>query len=330
LSLRDQFREGLYDAEQKPRLNYARNYFLEFSLDKDIDFKELEEFYNNWRNYVEYLVLQRQTDSVRVKGEIERETIAVKCAKRGNDVYWWRVWKRLKFLRSLKNYTLFDPHASMKLSNVLFASLTYDIGRSTIREAWETVGDAFNKWIRNLRKKYGRISYLRCWEATGKGYSHIHALMIFHDYQFKIAFSQLKRTKYGSYRRVYRIVEKVEFEKSYHSFVDVEAVRKMREGISYITKYLRKDGHPLQTLTLALCWLFRKRSFAVSGDFHELLYAMIDMKHRLIQTDLFGNEVEFKVVWVFIGIFPADKLGITRNEWRKTITDRELLNKILT
>ena len=103
-------------------------------------------------------------------------------------------------------------------------------------------------------------------------------MMIFQDYQFKIAFSQLKRTKYGSHRRVYRIEEKMEFEKSYHSFVDVEAVQKMRKGISYIMKYLRKSEHPLQTLTLALCWFFRKRSFAVSGDFHELLYAMIETK----------------------------------------------------
>ena len=103
----------------------------------------------------------------------------------------------------------------------------------------------------------------------------------------------------------------------------------MRKGISYIMKYLRKDEHPLQTLTLALCWLFRKRSFAVSGDFHELLYAMIETKHRLIQTNLFGNEVDLEVVWVFIGIFPADKLGITHNEWRKKITDKEILCEIL-
>jgi hypothetical protein len=122
------------------------------------------------------------------------------------------------------------------------------------------------------------------------------------------------------------------FERSWHSFVDVQAVRKMREGITYILKYLTKTRNDTRTqvLTLALCWLFKKRSFAVSSDFHELLYAMIETKHRLIQTDLFGNKVELMVVWVFIGIFPASKLGITHNEWRKTITDRAVLNEILT
>lgn len=150
--------------------------------------------------------------------------------------------------------------------------------------------------------------------------------MVFHEYKFKIAFSHLKS------RRVYRIAEKGAFERSWHSFVDVQAVRKMREGITYISKYLTKTRNETRTqvLTLALCWLFRKRSFAVSGDFRELVYAMIDTKHRLVQTDLFGHEVELKVAWVFIGIFSADKLGITGNAWRKTIADRVILNEVLT
>jgi len=252
LSLREQFREELYDSESKPRLNYARNYFLEFSLDKDIDFKELVKFYKDWVEYDEYLVIQKQSDNLRIEGTIYRETIAVKCCKRGNDKYWSRIDKRLRFLRSDKD-TIFDPHGNVKTSNVLFVSLTHDIERSTVREAWETVGEEFNKGIRNLRKKFGRISYLRGWESTGKGYLHIYVLMIFHDYQFRIAFSQLKRTKHGFYRRVYRIEEKTEFERSYHGFVDVEAVRKMREGISHITKYLRKSEYEVQNLTLAFC-----------------------------------------------------------------------------
>lgn len=127
-------------------------------------------------------------------------------------------------------------------------------------------------------------------------------------------------------------MEKKAFEKSYHSFVDVQAIREFREGIRYVTKYLTKTrkGSQTQNLTLALCWLFRKRSFAVSGDLHELLQTSMFSSHqRLIQTDLMG-EVTLNVIWVFIGIFSAEKLGITRNEWRKTITDREILNEILT
>ena len=179
-------REELLDSENKPRLNYARNYFLEFSLDKDLDFNELENFYVDWREFMEYIVIQKQTESLKVKGEVDKETFAVKCSKRGNDVYWWRVGKRLKFLNGLKDSALFDPHSSIKLSNILFVTLTYDIKKSSIRDAWETVGGDFNNWIRNLRKKYGRISHLRCWEASKKGGPHIHVFMIFHDYQFRV------------------------------------------------------------------------------------------------------------------------------------------------
>jgi len=237
LSIREEFREGLLDSESKPRLNYARNYFLEFSLDKDLDFGELEKFYFDWREFIEYIVVQKQTESIRVKGEVDKETFAVKCSKRGNDVYWWRVSKRLKFLNGLKDGALFDPHSSNKMSNVLFVTLTYDVKRSSIREAWETVGEDFNNWIRNLRKKYGRISHLRCWEASKKGYPHIHILMIFHDCKFKVARIKGK----------FRILEKEEFEKSYHSFVDVQAIREVREGVKYVTKYLTKAKNESKT-----------------------------------------------------------------------------------
>ena len=240
LSLRERFRDGLLDAKGKPRLTYARSYFFDYGL--ELDFDELQQFYRDWRDFDEYVVLQRQTYSLRIKGEIERETIAVKCAKRGNDVYWWRVWTRLKFLHKLKDHTLFDTRSPIKSSNVLFITLTYDVKKSSIREAWETIGEDFNTWIRNLRKKVGRISYLRCWEASKKGYPHIHVLMVFHDHQFRIVFSQLKRS-----RRIYRIEEKEAFEKSYHSFVDVQTVRKVHEGIKYLIKYLSKTQYAVQS-----------------------------------------------------------------------------------
>jgi len=272
------------------------------------------------------MVIQKQTDSLRIAGEIDKETFAIKCSKRGNDVYWWRVDKRLRFLHELEDHTLFDPHANMKSSNVIFATLTYDINRCSIREAWENIGEEFNNWIRNLRKKYGRISYLRGWESSQKGYPHIHVLLVFHDCSFTVSFSQLKNN-----RLVYRIEEKEGFEKSWHSFVDVQAIRKMRDGISYVTKYMTKTKYESekQTLTLALCWLFEKRSFAVSGDFHEWIYAMIGISSYRFQSDLYGHEIELRLSWVFIGIFSASRLGIDQNEWRKTIDDRQILNEIL-
>ena len=51
-----------------------------------------------------------------------------------------RVGKQLKPLYKFKECTLFDPHGNVKLSNVLFVTLTCDTKRFTIREAWETIG----------------------------------------------------------------------------------------------------------------------------------------------------------------------------------------------
>jgi hypothetical protein len=316
VSLQEKYREGPYDPEDKPRLSYARNYFLRFTIKKGIDFTELTEFYREWRDYVEYVVLQEQIKNLRIQGEIIKKTYAAKCAKRGNDVYWCRVQQRLKPINNLKKHILFDTRSNIKRTNILFMTLTYDVKRSTIQEAWETVGEDFNRWINNIRKKFGDISYLRNWEASRKGYPHIHVLIVFHDHQFRIAFSHKRKG-----RRIYRIKEKEEFEKAYHSFVDVQAVQKLKKEIKYITKYLSKYTAESQTLTLALCWLFRKRSFAVSGDFHEIMYKIIGI--------LLGNELQRKVEWIFIGVFSASKLGIDRNEWGKVIVDKEILNEIL-
>lgn len=106
-----------------------------------------------------------------------------------------------------------------------------------------------------------------------EGFPHIHVLMVFHDYKFQVTRIKGK----------YRVLEKEAFEKSYHSFVDVQAVRKIREGIKYVTKYLTNinNGSQSQTLTLALCWLFRKRSFAVSEDFQESIQIRMKNSGRI-------------------------------------------------
>ncbi|MFH0896959.1 MAG: hypothetical protein V1850_02775 [Candidatus Bathyarchaeota archaeon] len=313
MSFQEKLREGLYDSEGRPRLVYARSYFQQFGLDENSGLKELKEYYREWRDFDEYFIFQKQLTDPKKIGEVERETIASKSAKRGNDVYNWRLDKRLRFLDELKSLTLFDPHSSSKRSNVIFATLTYDVNRSSVQEATETVGLDYNNWIRNLRKKFGRVSCFRCWKASKKGYLHIHVLLVFHDYEFKISFSQLK----GS-RMVYRVEEKEEFEKGWHSFVDVQAVRELRQGIRYVTKYLAKtrSESQIQDLTLALCWLFRKRTFAVSGDFLEELKMKIKSLgiNRLVQINLQGETLTSNVEYVRIGFFSANRLGIDRNE----------------
>jgi hypothetical protein len=72
------------------------------------------------------------------------------------------------------------------------------------------IAENFNRWIRNL------WAYLLSTVLGGieAGHPHVHLLMIFHDYEFRIDARKSKNSKY-------RIAEKEAFEKSWDSFVDV-------------------------------------------------------------------------------------------------------------
>jgi hypothetical protein len=100
-------------------------------------------------------------------------------------------------------------------------------------------------------------------------------LRVFHDHTFRV-----NRGK-GKVRVL---------EKAAHSFVDVQAVRVLKDGIRSVTKDLlkaRKESQR-QNLALVLGWIFRKRSFVVSGDL-DVLLRMERKKARhklLVQTDL--------------------------------------------
>jgi hypothetical protein len=74
---------------------------------------------------------------------------------------------------------------------------------------------------------------------------------------------------------------------------------------------------------MALMWLFRKRSFAVSGEFREALSDLIRVMHNsnvksMVQMALDGSKAEELEVWYrWLGVFGALELGITHNEWFK-------------
>jgi hypothetical protein len=302
-NLKESYRGHLFNEENKPRLSCARIYFFDLNLDSKVNFDELEAFYKTWRDFDEYLILQRQEWTEKT---CEKNTIAVKCSKRGNDVYLCRNKRRLIPILTSSNHTFFDPHANLKKTRALLCTLTYDVKYSSLKEAWDTIGYYANIWITNLRKKYGKISYVRVWEAFFNGYPHVHYLLVFHDYEF-ITFR---------YKGKYRIREKAEFEKAYHSFVDVQGVRSLRSGVSYIIKYMTKTYYGevfpvnesglrknLSDMTLAMCWIFRKHSFAVSRDFADLIKHLRNSNRKtLFQSTFEGFLLENEVDWVFLGV----------------------------
>lgn len=294
--------------QERPRLGLAREYFLgERGLD---DLSELSRWFDGWVDRTEFLLLKK------IEGA-EKSYVAVKCSKRGNDVYQSRVEMRLRRLESFARTE--RSKGRNQVSNVLAVTLTW-AGATSVREAWERITPEWNRWITGIRRRFGRVVAFRVLESTQRGYPHIHALLFFREFTFSCF-----RHVSASGRVSYRTQAKSYFERGWDSFVDVEVATSTQHMIGYFKKYMTK-GHGksgqeeingqtvnLDTLTLALNWLFRKRSFAVSKELATVLSDLIaSLRNSNGQTDLAG---QFIRVWKAIGVFFPGELKIVGDGW---------------
>jgi hypothetical protein len=318
--------EGLFEGH-KPRLGYIRALMSQegFNLDMAVY------AYSYWVSFTEYMVFKKEQKFTR-----KFEFKAVKCSKRGNDVYNWRISKRFRELNALKEVIFFNPRENIKKTRGLFVTLTFDPKTLRLDELWEHVGVAFNKWVSRLRSRYGKIQVLRVWEAHKSGVPHIHALLFFESSDF------------GVFRHngSWRIEEKASFEWEC-GFVDVEALRSFKEGVNYVTKYLGKlhqwgvtsdigeevtfeqgdsslRGLPWRAsrLTLSLLWVFRKRCFSLSRSLVDLIAAMRNSNSqnemKVQQVDFGGQKVW---EWVLLGFY-AGSFG--KKCWSKDLSLKEV------
>jgi len=222
--------------------------------------------------------------------------------------------------------------AQVVRSQILWVTLTYDAKKCSIREAWENVGKEWNRFICAMRRRYGKISVLRSWEGYKSGYPHVHAILWFESAKFSV-FPHFN-AKQG--RFTYRINEKHEFENLWHSHIDVEAISSLKKACSYVMKYQMKvtqgkEGEAFTddasksgfsssshgSRTLAFMWLFRKRSYSVSGSFRSIFSDLIRClrnSNHSAQVDLSGAVVN-EGVWEFVGVFSGKELAINSYFW---------------
>ncbi|GAI03033.1 unnamed protein product, partial [marine sediment metagenome] len=109
--------------------------------------------YRAWVNFTEWMVFKGFED----RGPHEDPQIHYKIAKaskRGNDVYNWRVRKRLKVLDKIKSkpHTLgyFSRGIAKPLTAALFITLTFS-RQNTLGVTWSGVGKEFDKWRARIR-----------------------------------------------------------------------------------------------------------------------------------------------------------------------------------
>jgi len=346
--------EQLTDRNGKPRLSPARAMLLDERNLRDIGFQSLEEalglgeeLFSYWRDFAEYILLEKNYVG---RGKRESQYLAVKCSKRGNDVYQRRIKLRLGWLNEKvpekSFFTMRDFQVDKKVStSLLWITLTCDPSKKrNLRNAWETLGEDFNRFVSALKSHYGKLYHFRVWESYESGYPHIHAVVFFEEARFTV-FPHVDSEN----KLTFRISEKAAISELWHSFVDIQAISSLRNVFTYLKKHQEKvilglsgsiqegDGaigfniEDVRGLrTLFLCWIFRKRSFSVSGAFREKLADLISHlrnSNKGMQLDFEGNAVR-EWVYVFLGVFSAVELGIPPFIWTKRLS-KEKITEIL-
>jgi hypothetical protein len=120
------------------------------------------------------------------KAEWKNDIIAVKCSKRGNDVYRSRVKSRFIGLsKKAEQLEFFNPkdRSNDKATYALWVTLTYDTKLCSYKEAWAQIGIEFNGFMAYVRSHYGKVSCCRVFESFENGYPHIHCILLFQGFQ---------------------------------------------------------------------------------------------------------------------------------------------------
>ena len=290
-------------------------YLRELAQRGTFDSQDIVRKYESWVLEDTYMVMAHEREAW-VSDAGECEYIAVKCAKRGNPVYVSRVDSRLNGIGRNVPDIQHNFHET-PFTSMLFVTLTYDTKLRSFSEAWQRIGVEFNLYRANLRKKFGKFSVMRTWESYDNGHPHVHAIFIFEEKRFRVFPSYEQNGKEGL-KLVWRIHEKEEFEPYWHSWQDIKAVYNVRGGLNYLKKYILKcaeyshyDKKGKQTL--AMCWVFRKKAFYVSGQFRKALSDLIRLncssKTRKVQIDLFNRELETNS-WKVLGFINASLLDL--------------------
>ncbi|MCW3985975.1 MAG: protein rep [Candidatus Bathyarchaeota archaeon] len=281
---------------------------------------EIVDQYLAWVNETMYMILSRWNNDLQ-----RNEVFAVKCAKRGNDVYRYRVYKRFKGLSSMADeIVFFNPkERGVKQTRALWITLTYDLKRCLFNEAWRNIGVEFNRFMAFIRKRFGKVTCVRVFESFENGYPHIHCILLFESTWFPVF-----RDRKGQFR----VHSKQVITKGWHSNVDVKAMSSLQGGFSYLKKYLLKgidvkNADSKTKKTLGLCWAFRKRAFSVSGKFRELLSDLILYLHnsnrKQLQSTLTGEIIQDEK-FVVLGFVPADVVRLKREIWFKKLDMQQI------
>jgi len=218
-----------------------------------------------WRDLTEFMMI----DGFTAEDEYSGYSAFVKCSKRGNDVYKKRVRDKFKFFDQLPNVVFFNEEWGRKTSPMLFVTLTVDPSRYTLKEAWESISQEFNRFETLLKQKYGHFVKFRVWESHKNGYPHIHVCYYFLNHWFMLFEHWSEADSASEPKRTWRCSNKVrESIKKMWSMgwnVDIQGVQDTLKAMSEVQKYVTKSiWSEKADKTNAMLTLFRKQSYHIS------------------------------------------------------------------
>jgi hypothetical protein len=283
--------------------------------------EQITEKYTDWVSEDTYMILSKWN-----KEKSKNDVYAVKCSKRGNDVYHSRVKSRFVGLsHKAEKLTFFNPkdRSNEKTTSALWVTLTYDTKLRSYNEAWEQIGVEFNNFMAYIRRNFGKVSCCRVFESFENGYPHIHCILLFQESIFSVF-----RDTNGQFR----VHEKDKIAQGWHSNVDVKAMSSLAGGFSYLKKYLLK-GIDFETAdskglkTLSLCWIFRKRAFSVSGSFRKALSDLITDLHNsnkpLVQITLLGEIIPNEKFFL-LGFVAGKDIKLEEDTWFTILNSEQI------
>jgi len=257
------------------------------------------ERYVDWVSNNQYLIFEQK----RHRSPI-RQIVSL-VPKRGNPKYAWRVRKQWREFTLPFEYQQkidvekgeYQPISEVS-TNVLFVSLTWDHDFCDWKTAWDSVSYFWNLMVANLRRKYGRVLTARVYESSKQGFPHIHCILYFQDYSFPTFLKWSNKQRHHVWRIPFPEVEKLRC--LWHSFVDVQGMINLANGLKYLGKYVTK-GTDLEQgglsekckSTLSLTWVFRKRAYSLGVKFKEAIfqkYLALDLT-RISVTQTFSEQM---------------------------------------
>ena len=209
-----------------------------------------------------------------------------KASKRGNDVYTDHINYKFRGMKRMakdgNGISLYGSIQETK-SDFLFVTLTTKQEES-IDDSWLTIGKKFNQFRSNLIRKFGNVEFMRTWESHKKGYPHVHCLIKLQTHEFNVFKGQKNNRQHWLVRGHTRIKECWNF-----GFCDISGVTSVKEGLSYVGKYIIKNvvkGNPSENLTLALSWYYGKRAFSVSKNFFTVLLSGLCNSNKVTNPNI--------------------------------------------